>query len=67
VPPRTPLVLAALDQRPRSNQRAKVIWNFEAFFLEARDQFGAPFLAVFNNWRAPHSGGGQWTAEGHAS
>jgi hypothetical protein len=36
------------------------VWNYEAFFLEARDELGAPFLAVFDNWRDPHPGGGQW-------
>lgn len=56
----TRLVVATLDQKPRSSPTAPVVWNYEAFFLEARDQFGAPFLAVFNNWRAPHPGGGQW-------
>lgn len=56
----TPLVLASLDQRPRRSRTATVVWNYEAFYLEARDPFGAPFLAVFNNWRAPHPGGGQW-------
>lgn len=56
----TRLVFASLDQQPRPSPTAPVVWNYEAFFLEARDQFGAPFLAVFNNWRAPHPGGGQW-------
>lgn len=56
----TPLVLRGLDQRPRASLRARVVWNYEAFFLEARDRFGAPFLVVFDNWRSPHPGGGQW-------
>jgi hypothetical protein len=61
----TPLVLASLDQQPRTSPTAKVTWNYEAFFFEARDAFGAPFLAVFNNWRSPHPGGGQWAPAGH--
>ena len=56
----TRLVVAGLDQKPRSSPTAPVVWNYEAFFLEARDQFGAPFLAVFSNWRGRHPGGGQW-------
>ena len=34
-------------------------WAFEGFF-EARDTEGVPVLAVFNYWRGPDRGGGQW-------
>ena len=35
-------------------------WSYEGFFIEARDERGVPFLAVFNHWRGQHKGGGQW-------
>lgn len=61
----TKLVIATLDQQPRAGSHQRVAWNYEAFFLEARDQFGAPFLAVFNNWRLPDQEGGQWASSGN--
>jgi hypothetical protein len=35
-------------------------WAYEGFFFEARDTDNVPFLAVWNYWRGPHAGGGQW-------
>ncbi len=38
-------------------------WAYEGFYLEVRDARGTPLLAVFNYWRGPHAGGGQWASE----
>ena len=35
-------------------------YKYEAFFFEAVDQRGTPFLVVWNAWRQPPRGGGQW-------
>jgi hypothetical protein len=36
-------------------------WRYEGFYLQANDEHGVPFLAVFNFWRGTYSrGGGQW-------
>ena len=35
-------------------------WRYEGFYFEADDEHGVPFLVVFNFWRGPHAGGGQW-------
>lgn len=40
-----------------SDQRG---WAFEAFFLEAQDEHGVPFIVVSNFLRGPSPGGGQW-------
>jgi len=37
--------------------------KYEAFFLEADDARGVPFLVVWNVWRQPIGGGGQWARE----
>jgi hypothetical protein len=37
-------------------------WAYEGFFLEAIDGDGTPFLAVYNFFRGPDAGGGQWAA-----
>ncbi len=36
---------------------------YEGFYLEARDSHRVPFLAIFNYWRGPHKGGGQWASK----
>jgi hypothetical protein len=38
-------------------------YAYEAYFFEARDRHGMPYLATFNHWRPPHVGGGQWASE----
>ena len=35
-------------------------YTYEAFFFEALDSHGIPFLVVWNAWRQPPRGGGQW-------
>jgi hypothetical protein len=53
-----PAILRSVDpHRGRADTRG---WSYEGFFLEARDERGVPFLAVFNYWRGQHKGGGQW-------
>jgi hypothetical protein len=54
-----PKILARIDPRmPKRDDRRG--WAYEAFYLEARNEKGVPFLAVFNYWRGPSAGGGQW-------
>jgi hypothetical protein len=36
------------------------VYKYEAFFFEAVDRRGTPFLVVWNAWRQPPRGGGQW-------
>jgi hypothetical protein len=56
-----PAILRILDpKRPTGDDRTG--WPYEGFFFEALDANGQPFLVVFNHWRGPHAGGGQWTA-----
>lgn len=49
-----PAILRLLDPKRDTG------WAYEGFYLEARDRSGSPFLVVFNHWRGPHGGGGQW-------
>jgi hypothetical protein len=35
-------------------------WRYEGFYFEARDEHGVPFFVVYNFWRGPGPGGGQW-------
>ncbi len=35
-------------------------YKYEAFFFEALDSRGVSFLVVWNAWRQPPRGGGQW-------
>jgi hypothetical protein len=53
-----PGILRSLD--PHSGRSDTRGWSYEAFFFEARDERGVPFLAVENFWRGQHKGGGQW-------
>jgi len=56
-----PAIQRALDPKRRTNDD-RTGWAYEGFYLEARDTRGTPFLAIFNYWRGPHAGGGQWAA-----
>lgn len=57
----TPAILKFIDPKaPTGDDRTG--WAFEGFFFEVRDQKGVPFIAVFNWWRGPHAGGGQWAS-----
>jgi hypothetical protein len=53
-----PSIETSLDPHIGHNDRAG--WAFEGFFLEAQDERGVPFLAVFNFMRGSGPGGGQW-------
>lgn len=53
-----PGILARID--PHTGKSDTRGWSYEAFFLEAQDEQGVPFLSVYNFWRGQHKGGGQW-------
>lgn len=53
----TPAILRLLDPREGSGEDWQG-WDYEGFFLGAQDQYGEPFLAIFNVMR--DHGGGQW-------
>jgi hypothetical protein len=57
----TPKIVELFDphRTTRSNPSG---YAYEAYFFEARDGRGVPYLATFNHWRPPHVGGGQWAA-----
>lgn len=56
-----PAILRILDpKQPTGDDRTG--WAYEGFFFEALHANGQPFLIVFNHWRGPHAGGGQWAA-----
>ena len=50
---------AALNPR-RPSPDDRLGWEYEGFWLEAQDEHGVPFLAVFDFMRGPGVGGGQW-------
>jgi hypothetical protein len=52
-------ILMRIDPKVRTNDD-RTGWRYEAFFFEAQDEHGVPFLGAFNFWRGPHAGGGQW-------
>lgn len=54
-----PSILKRLDPKVRTNDD-RTGWRYEGFFLEADDEHGVPFAAVFNFWRGPGGGGGQF-------
>jgi hypothetical protein len=58
----TPAIINLFDPRrvTKSNPSG---YTYEAYFFEARDAHGIPYLATFNRWRPPHVGGGQWAAQ----
>jgi hypothetical protein len=55
----TPAIVARFDPRHVTKQNSSG-YAYEAYFFEARDAHGVPYLATFNHWRPPHVGGGQW-------
>lgn len=57
----TPTILHAIDPKARTNDD-RTGWAYEGFLFEALGSDAAPFLVVFNSWRGPHAGGGQWAA-----
>jgi hypothetical protein len=58
----TPALLKSIDPK-RSTGDDRTGWAYEGFLLEAVDSSGVPFLVVFNHWRGPHAGGGQWASD----
>lgn len=53
-----PAIMRLLDpKRPTGDDRTG--WEYEGFYLEARDARGKPFVAVFNFMRGHSRGGGQ--------
>lgn len=58
----TPAILRRINPKaPTGDDRTG--WAYEALFFEAREGDGSPFLVVFNNWRGPSAGGGQWVLD----
>ena len=53
-----PDILARVD--PHTGKAGTRGWSYEAFFLEAQDERGVPFVDVYNFFRGNHKGGGQW-------
>jgi hypothetical protein len=58
----TPAIIDLFDPRHVTKKNPSG-YAYEAYFFEARDRHGAPYLATFNHWRPPHVGGGQWAAD----
>jgi len=58
----TPSILRRIDPKARTGDD-RTGWAYEGFLFEALDSDGVPFLVVFNNWRGPHAGGGQWASD----
>jgi glycosyltransferase involved in cell wall biosynthesis len=54
-----PRILRRLDPKAGTGDD-RTGWRYEGFWFEADDEHGDPLLAVFNFWRGPHAGGGQW-------
>ena len=57
----TPRILALIDPHRKTTQNPSG-FAYEGIFFVAQTTRGVPYLAVFNHWRAPHVGGGQWAA-----
>jgi hypothetical protein len=57
----TPRIVELFDPH-RATRANPSGYAYEAYFFEARDGRGVPYLATFNHWRAPHVGGGEWAA-----
>ena len=57
-----PAILKAIDPK-RSTGNDRTGWAYEGFLLEALDSNAVPFLVVFDHWRGPHMGGGQWASD----
>jgi hypothetical protein len=58
----TPAIIELFDPR-HVTKRNPSGYAYEAYFFEARDGHGVPYLATFNHWRAPGVGGGEWAAD----
>jgi hypothetical protein len=58
----TPAILRRIDPKARTGDD-RTGWAYDGFLFEALDSNGVPFLVVFNNWRGPHAGGGQWASD----
>jgi hypothetical protein len=56
-----PAIQRTIDPKRRTSDD-RTGWAYEGFYLEARDTHGTPFLVIFNYWRGPHAGGGQWAS-----
>jgi len=59
-------ILDPVSKRPRitDGDGARIDHTkWEAFFLEAVDRDDVPVLVVWNAWRQPQGGGGQWARE----
>jgi hypothetical protein len=56
-----PSIQHLLDPKQRTNDD-RTGWAYEGFYLGALDIHGTPFLSIFNYWRGPRAGGGQWAA-----
>jgi hypothetical protein len=56
----TPLILKQIDPLNWRSGGRRTHARFEAFFFQANDEHGVPFLGAFNFYRAPGPGGGQW-------
>ena len=57
-----PAIHQLIDPKKRTNDD-RTGWAYEGFLLEALDRRGIPFVAVYNWWRGPHAGGGQWAVD----
>jgi len=57
----TPAIMKTIDPRRVTKQNPSG-FAYEGIFFVAQSSRGMPYLAVFNFWRAPHVGGGQWAA-----
>jgi hypothetical protein len=57
----TPQIVAGFDPH-RVTKENPSGFAYEGIFFLAETSKGVPYLAVFNHWRAPHVGGGQWAA-----
>lgn len=55
-------ILHQIDPKAATNDD-RTGWAYEGFFFKALDASGKPFLVVFNSWRGPHAGGGQWASD----
>jgi hypothetical protein len=56
----TSTIMRRLDPKQQTSDD-RTGWRYEGFFLNADDDQGVPFIAVFNFWRGVYSrGGGQW-------
>lgn len=58
----TAAILRLIDPKTRTTDD-RTGWAYEGFLFEARDSHDVPFLAVFNWWRGPHAGGGEWASD----